>query len=69
MVIFLLVVMPLIGICIFKRRKKIKVKVVSICPHCQTQIGLEKVRNYTCAGCGTVNFDAIVHCTSCGAER
>jgi uncharacterized OB-fold protein len=59
-IISVAIIAPAIGMWIgglFKGKKKIDVKVIAICPHCQADIGLEKVRNYICGEChGTVVF-------------
>jgi len=33
------------------RYRRRPVNVIVVCPHCQTDIGLEKLRNYVCINC------------------
>ncbi len=84
LIVSVAVIGPAIGLWIrgfFVRKNKREVKVVAICPHCQTDIGLEKVRNFICGEChGTVVFfnsldgtnprkELMYKCKGCGADN
>jgi DNA-directed RNA polymerase subunit RPC12/RpoP len=75
---------PTIGIWIrglIVRKKKQNYSIVAICPHCRTNIGLEKIRNYICPEChkSVAFFDSLnrtnpkkkllFECKQCGAEN
>ncbi len=83
-IISVAIIAPVIGKWIhgwFAGKKKKVVNVVAVCPHCQADVGLEKVRNYICAAChGTVAFfdsldgthpkkELMFTCKNCGTDN
>jgi hypothetical protein len=83
-IISVAIIGPAIGMWIRNRffgKKKFDVNAVAICPHCHSEVPLEKVKNFICGGCekSVVFFDSLdgtnpkkellFTCKKCGADN